>query len=83
MCPLVSKTALAAAALQLVGRGHFRLDERINSRPFTLRQFLQHSAGVPNYGHLASYQEAVRRGEKPRRTLPTRPLVHPDPADQS
>jgi CubicO group peptidase (beta-lactamase class C family) len=49
----------------LVGRGHFRLDERINSCPFTLRQSLQHCAGVPNYGGLASYHEAVRRGEKP------------------
>jgi len=60
-----TKTALATAALQLVGRGHFRLDERINGRPFTLRQLLQHRAGVPNYGALASYHEAVRRGEKP------------------
>jgi len=60
-----TKTALATAALQLVGQGHFRLDERINSRPFTLRQLLQHRAGVPNYGGLASYHEAVRRGEKP------------------
>jgi len=30
-----------------------------------LRQLLQHRAGVPNYGNLASYHEAVRRGEKP------------------
>jgi hypothetical protein len=36
-----TKTALAAAALQLVGRGYFHLDERINSSPFTLRQLLQ------------------------------------------
>ena len=60
-----TKTALATAALQLVGRGHFRLDDWINSRPFTLRQLLQHRAGVPNYGGLASYHEAVRLGEKP------------------
>ncbi|HEY7245413.1 MAG TPA: serine hydrolase domain-containing protein [Xanthobacteraceae bacterium] len=60
-----TKTALATAALQLVGRGHFRLDERIDSRPFTLRQLLQHRAGVPSYGGLACYHEAVRRGEKP------------------
>lgn len=60
-----TKTALATAALQLVGRGYFRLDERINSSPFTLRQLLQHRAGIPNYGGLASYHEAVRRGERP------------------
>jgi D-alanyl-D-alanine carboxypeptidase len=60
-----TKTVLATAALLLVGRGHLRLDEPINNAAFTLRQLLQHRAGVPNYGDLASYQEAVRRGEKP------------------
>jgi len=60
-----TKTALATAALQLVGQGHFRLDERIGGRAFTLRQLLQHRAGVPDYGALVSYHEAIRRGEKP------------------
>jgi D-alanyl-D-alanine carboxypeptidase len=60
-----TKTALATAALRLVGQGRLGLDERLDSRPFTLRQLLQHRAGVPNYGGLASYHEAVRRGEKP------------------
>jgi CubicO group peptidase (beta-lactamase class C family) len=60
-----TKTALAAAALHLVARGQSRLDEPVGSRPYTLRQLLQHRAGVPNYGDLASYREAVRRGEKP------------------
>jgi CubicO group peptidase (beta-lactamase class C family) len=60
-----TKTVLAAAALQLVARGHCHLDERIDGRPYTLRQLLQHRAGVPNYGGLASYRDAVRRGERP------------------
>jgi CubicO group peptidase (beta-lactamase class C family) len=60
-----TKTALATAALQLVARGHCRLDDRIDGYPYTLRQLLQHRAGIPNYGSLVSYHEAVRRGEKP------------------
>ena len=60
-----TKTALATAALLLVARGDLSLDDRIDNRPYTLRQLLQHRAGVPNYGTLASYHESVRRGEKP------------------
>jgi CubicO group peptidase (beta-lactamase class C family) len=56
---------LAAAALQLVARGDCRLDKRIDGRPYKLRQLLQHRAGVPNYGNLASYHESVRRGDEP------------------
>jgi D-alanyl-D-alanine carboxypeptidase len=60
-----TKTALATAALQLVTQGKLSLDDRIDGGPYTLRQLLQHGAGVPDYGVLASYHEAVRHGEKP------------------
>jgi D-alanyl-D-alanine carboxypeptidase len=60
-----TKTALASTALQLVARGRLSLDDRVEGRPYTLHQLLQHRAGVPNYGGLASYHEAVRRNEKP------------------
>jgi D-alanyl-D-alanine carboxypeptidase len=60
-----TKTALATAALRLVAQGRFSLDARIGGRPYTLRQLLQHRAGVPNYGSLASYHAAVARGDTP------------------
>lgn len=58
-----TKTALATAALQLVDRGDLDLDDRIENSSYTLRQLLQHRAGIPDYGGLPSYHDAVRRGE--------------------
>jgi CubicO group peptidase (beta-lactamase class C family) len=60
-----TKTALAVAALKLVANGLLRLDDPVDGRPFTLRQLLQHRAGVPNYGGLAAYHDAVRSGDEP------------------
>jgi CubicO group peptidase (beta-lactamase class C family) len=60
-----TKTVLAAAALMLVARGRLSLDAEIPARGYTLRQLLQHTAGVPNYGGLAAYHEAVARGDAP------------------
>lgn len=57
------KTVLAVCALRLVEAGCLTLDEPVAGRAYTLRQLLQHTAGVPNYGRLASYHQAVARGD--------------------
>jgi len=58
-----TKTILAVAALRLVEAGKLELDARRPGKPYTLRQLLLHRAGVPNYGRLQAYHEAVARGE--------------------
>lgn len=60
----VTKTAIAAAALTLVGEGRLDLDVLIAGRTYTLRQLLQHRAGLRDYGPLPGYQEAVARHEE-------------------
>ena len=60
-----TKTVLAAAALALVADGQLRLDAPMGGRPFSLRQLLQHRAGLSNYGQLPAYHEAVANGEAP------------------
>ncbi len=61
----VTKTAIAAATLTLVGEGHLDLDAALDGRPYTLRQLLQHRAGLRDYGAMPAYQEAVARHEEP------------------
>ena len=60
-----TKTALAVCALRLVADGRLSLDDRIDGKPYSLRQLLQHRAGIPDYGRLTSYHEAVQRGDSP------------------
>jgi CubicO group peptidase (beta-lactamase class C family) len=60
-----TKTALAACALRLAAERRLSLDDRIGDQPYSLRQLLQHRAGVPNYGRLAAYHDAVARGDAP------------------
>lgn len=60
-----SKTMLAACALRLVERKAVELNTALPGQTYSLRQLLNHTAGVPNYGGLASYHEAVARGDRP------------------
>lgn len=60
-----SKTVLAVAAMRLVEQGWLNLDGPLDGANFSLRQLLQHTAGVPNYGGLASYHQAVTEGTPP------------------
>jgi D-alanyl-D-alanine carboxypeptidase len=60
-----TKTVLAAAALVLVDAGRLTLDTPLSGRRYTLRQLLQHRAGVPDYGSLDAYHDAVARGQQP------------------
>ncbi len=61
----VTKTCIAAAALLLAERGKLKLDDRVAGRPFTLRQLLQHSAGVRDYSELEEYFDAVAGNDPP------------------
>ena len=58
----ITKTVLAAAVLRLADRNVLDLDDRYKDWPFTIRQLLQHTAGLKTYGGPA-YQAAVANGD--------------------
>jgi CubicO group peptidase (beta-lactamase class C family) len=60
-----TKTVLAICSLRLAEEGVIDLDAPRPGKPYTLRQLLQHRAGVPDYGWRAAYQDAVARGDAP------------------
>ena len=54
-----TKTVIAICALMLAERGVVDLDEALPRQSFTLRQLLNHTAGLPDYGTLPAYHQAV------------------------
>ncbi|MBD2110526.1 MULTISPECIES: serine hydrolase domain-containing protein [Cyanophyceae] len=64
----VTKSLIAAAVLRQVSAGCLGLDTPIQdywsdfpvATPITLRQILSHSSGLPDYGGLPAYNEAVK-----------------------
>ncbi|MBD1876917.1 beta-lactamase family protein [Nodosilinea sp. FACHB-131] len=64
----VTKSLIAAAVLHQVSEGCLGLDAPIQdywsdfpvATPITLRQILSHSSGLPDYGGLPAYNEAVK-----------------------
>ena len=60
-----TKTLIAAAAMRLAAAGEIELDAEVEGRGFSIRQVLRHEAGLPDYGGLAAYHQAVAAGEAP------------------
>jgi D-alanyl-D-alanine carboxypeptidase len=58
----ITKSVLAAAALRLADQGRLSLDDFYNDRLYTIRQLLQHTAGLNNYGG-EPYRNAVAAGD--------------------
>ncbi|RMA43225.1 serine hydrolase domain-containing protein [Rhodophyticola porphyridii] len=58
-----TKTVIAATALSLAETGRIALDATLPGAPYTLRQLLRHTSGLPDYGLLPSYHDAVARGD--------------------
>ena len=60
-----TKTVIAICALKLVEEGMLNLDARIEGEPYTLRQLLAHTSGLPDYGQFKEYGVAVANHEPP------------------
>jgi D-alanyl-D-alanine carboxypeptidase len=69
----ITKSLTAVVILRLVEAGTLELDGHLSqwlpdfphASRITVRQLLQHTSGLPDYGPLADYHEAVYRGDRP------------------
>ena len=69
----VTKSFTAVVILRLVEAGTLELDGHLSrwlpdlphASRITVRHLLQHTSGLPDYGPLADYHEAARRGDHP------------------
>ncbi|MFD1881620.1 serine hydrolase domain-containing protein [Paracoccus pacificus] len=60
-----TKTVIAICVLRLAERGVVELDAPLPGQGFTLRQLLNHTAGLPDYATLPEYHRAVANGDAP------------------
>lgn len=60
-----TKTVIAICALRLGEQGLLDLDARLPEHDFTLRQLLNHTAGLPDYFSLTEYRQAVAEDGEP------------------
>jgi D-alanyl-D-alanine carboxypeptidase len=60
-----TKTVLAGAALVLVDQQRVALDQPVGRGHYSLRHLLQHTSGLPDYGGIRDYHDAVAADENP------------------
>ncbi len=60
-----TKTAISISALKLVEAGALNLDTCLDKQPYSLRQLLGHTSGLPDYGQFKEYHAAVEAKEPP------------------
>jgi hypothetical protein len=73
-----TKLVLAFGALTLAAQRRIALDAPLQGRPFSLRQLLQHRAGLPDYGDAPDYSRAVSQGDEPWDEATLLERVHAD-----
>ncbi|MBF6636932.1 beta-lactamase family protein [Rouxiella silvae] len=60
-----TKTVIAICAMKLSDTGMVELDTHLDGEAYTLRQLLQHTAGIADYGQLADYHRDVAARQLP------------------